>query len=305
MPKSNVSRAVPILLAAVASFLSVAASGQNVVLGVLEDNHGWYAGEPNFRAVRVVFRKTGVDWKPFQSDCRNQQCLKTMAAVYPHEMKWTIAFDGKNLGQITGRTPSEFKWYAAVGQQEITSSDPVPTVGKRSAEFGGYTEAAVYRPLVANSQPYFKDTEAWKPFTPSQSLIAVLQRAFRKQFPRLCRSSKADESKLEPFPYRDEDVKLVKAYSSKLGWVVARLHLEAIDCEDVEAGFDIDDPWFVVDPQASAAYLDAGMWLVDAGDYDNDGKSELVFSINRENRGGYELFYNDFKKRAAFEFSYH
>jgi hypothetical protein len=27
------------------------------------------------------------------------------------------------------------------------------------------------------------------------------------------------------------------------------------------------------------------MWLVDAGDYDNDGKSELVFAIDRANEG--------------------
>ncbi len=88
--------------------------------------------------------------------------------------------------------------------------------------------------------------------------------------------------------------------------MVARLHLgKAIDCEDVEAGFDIDDAWFVVDPQKSVQFLDTGIWLVDAGDYDNDSKSELVFSIDRDNAGGYELFYNDFKKRAISEFGYH
>ena len=110
---------------------------------------------------------------------------------------------------------------------------------------------------------------------------------------------------MEPFPYHDEDVKLVKAYASKGGWVAAQLHLEAIDCKDVEAGFDIDDPWFVVDAKNSVTYLDSGMWLADAGDYDNDGRSELVFSLYGDNRGGYELFYDDFKKRAQFEFGYH
>jgi hypothetical protein len=44
------------------------------------------------------------------------------------------------------------------------------------------------------------------------------------------------------------------------------------------------------------------MWLVDAGDYDNNGRDELVFSIDRYNRGGYELFYDDFKKHATFEY---
>lgn len=47
------------------------------------------------------------------------------------------------------------------------------------------------------------------------------------------------------------------------------------------------------------------MWLVDAGDYDNDGRSELVFSIDRYNEGGYELYYNDFKKHSTFRFGYH
>jgi hypothetical protein len=47
------------------------------------------------------------------------------------------------------------------------------------------------------------------------------------------------------------------------------------------------------------------MWLVDAGDYGNDGNSELLFSINDENRGGYELFYDDFRQHVTFEFGYH
>jgi hypothetical protein len=47
------------------------------------------------------------------------------------------------------------------------------------------------------------------------------------------------------------------------------------------------------------------LWLVDAGDYDNDGKSELIFSINRENEGGYEIWYDSFKKHAIFKFNYH
>jgi hypothetical protein len=36
------------------------------------------------------------------------------------------------------------------------------------------------------------------------------------------------------------------------------------------------------------------MWLVDAGDYGSDGNSELVFSIDDYNHGGYKLFYESF-----------
>ena len=125
------------------------------------------------------------------------------------------------------------------------------------------------------------------------------------RFPKLCRTDKADESKVERFFYRDEEVKVVKAYASGSGSLVARLHLKAVECQDANAGFDLDDPWFFVDRTNQVTYLDSGMWLVDAGDYDNDGKSELVFSIDRENEGGYQIWYDNFTKHATFKFHYH
>jgi hypothetical protein len=227
--------------------------------------------------------------------------LKTATSQYPTEVSWTITFDSRKVGSVTSRNPADFAWYGSVGQQEITSKGPVPTIGAKSPEFNGL----LYRPLIANSKPYFNDPEAWKPSALSAAAIAALQQAFRKRFPKLCHSNVADHSKLEPYPYQNQNVKLVKSYRSLPGWVVARLHLDAIDCNDVEAGDDIDDPWFVIGTDASIKYLDSGIWLVDAGDYDNDGKSELVFSINRENEGGYEIYYDDFTKHATFKFNYH
>ena len=65
------------------------------------------------------------------------------------------------------------------------------------------------------------------------------------------------------------------------------------------------DPWFTINPEHSVQYLGQDIWLLDAGDYDNDGRSEVVFVIEGYNRGGYELFYDDFRKHAIFEYSYH
>jgi hypothetical protein len=159
--------------------------------------------------------------------------------------------------------------------------------------------------LVTNSQPYFNDPESWKPSRLSADLLRLLRQQFRRQFPRFCKLGR-DRTSLEPFSYGDNNIEVVAAYGSKKGWTAARLHLGgAIDCSDTEAGFEIDDKWFVVDPKQSVCYLDEGMWLVDAGDYDNDGQSEVIFSIDRYDQGGYELFYDDFKKRATFQFSYH
>lgn len=88
--------------------------------------------------------------------------------------------------------------------------------------------------------------------------------------------------------------------------MIARLRLlGAIDCTDTEAGFQISDSWFSLDPRKSTQYIGEGIWLVDAGDYDNDGQSELLFAIDGYNRGGYELFYDHVQKHATFEYSYH
>lgn len=283
----------------------VNSSAQNTILGLLEESPGHYAGDPKYRTVRAVFEKKGDAWEAFRNDCDDQACLKAVTSSYPSEVKWTVAFDGKNVGQVATRTPTDFRWYSDVGQQMITSTGPVPTIGARSPEFGGYTEAAVYRPLVANSKQYFADPDRWKPLVSSPELTTLLKQAFRTRFPKLCRTSETDQSKLERFAYRDDEVKIVKAYASGSGSLVARLHLEAVDCQDKEAGFNMYDPWFVVDTKKALTYLDSGLWLVDAGDYDNDGKSELIFSINRENEGGYEIWYDDFKKHTTFKFSYH
>jgi hypothetical protein len=281
-------------------------AGQNPVLGVLEEVPGVYAGEASSPGVRIVFHRDSQGWLAFRSQCPDQRCLKTISSEFPSQMNWTISFDGHKVGQLTARTPGEFKFYSHVGLQQIVSGNMVPTVGKKSVEFSGSLETPVHRPLIANAEPYYKDPDFWKPAQPANEYVRLLRQQFRRKFPRLCRISKQDETKLETLSYHDEDITTVKGYTSKRAWWVVRLHLEgAVDCNDLEAGFEIDDPWFAVDPQHVATYLDSGLWLVDAGDYDNDGRSELVFSINRDNRGGYVLYYDDFGKHATFEYSYH
>jgi len=300
----GIARFMLVAVGLIATTLSLGA--QSTLLGILEDVPGIYAGEPSSRAVRVVFEKNGGDWRALPSACPDEACLRTLPSSYPREVMWTVTFDGQTLGRVAAKTPKEFKFYSHVGLQNLKDGYPIPTVGKRSPQYGGFTDQSVYRPLVTNSEPYFKDPEAWKPSQLKADLSEALKRKFRQSFSKLCKISEDDETKLIPFAYRDEDITIVKAYASKSGWSLAQLRVEgATECDDIEAGSGIDDPWFVIDPGKAVAYLDKGMWLLDAGDYDNDGNSELVFSISRYNRGGYELFYDHFKRKVKFEYSYH
>jgi hypothetical protein len=138
----------------------------------------------------------------------------------------------------------------------------------------------------------------------SPEVAAALRNAFRKKFPKVSNCTTQNDTAAKPWPYRDADIKLSKAYSSNKGWSAVQLLLTGYRCEGPQ-----DDPfieqWFAVTPRGETTLLGDGMWLVDAGDYDNDGKSEVVFAIDRYNEGGYELFYDDFKGHAVFQFSYH
>jgi hypothetical protein len=288
------------------SSVSSLLSDTHPFLGILEDVPGGRTNEPNFRAVRVLFQKNGNEWQPFHSDCRDAACLKATAAQYPREMAWTIAFDGKNLGKITTRAPLEFKLYADVGLEVITSAGSVPSVGKRSQNYAGFAHGEVYRPLVAVSQPNYTDPEVWKPGKLPDEMTASLRQQFRKKFPNVSNCTNPDKGIRVPWLYRDEDIAIGKTYGSRKKWFVAELRLEGWRCDSLtDENGPFGNQWYVVDPAGIIRFLDSGMWLVDAGDYDNDGKSELVFAINRYGVGGYELFYDEFTKHAVFEFSYH
>jgi hypothetical protein len=108
-------------LIALVSAMPFAASGQvqPTLVGILEDNPGHYAGNPHYRDVRVIFRKEKAGWVAFPSNCPEQSCLKAVAAKFPAQVNWTVSFDGKQVGQVVGRTPQSFDFYSTVGQQNI------------------------------------------------------------------------------------------------------------------------------------------------------------------------------------------
>jgi hypothetical protein len=188
----------------------------------------------------------------------------------------------------------------------ITSHDPIPSVGKKSADYAGFfSDTPVYRPLVAISQPNFADPNRWKPAQPSPGQIATTRQQFRSRFPKVTNCRNPDENVPRPWKYRDEDIQVTRAYSSKDGWSLIELNLTGYACDGpLGYGDEFDGQWYVIGPSGEPNFLGADMWLVDAGDYDNSGKSEVLFSIKAYNTGGYRLFYRDFTRSAEFLFHY-
>jgi len=278
----------------------------NVILGVLEDIPGEYSGESDFRAVRAIFKKIGDLWQAFPTKTKSYLDLQTLPISYPKEITWTIAFDGRNVGTITSRTPSHFNFYSEIGIEHITNHSQVPTVGRKSADYAGFRFTPVYRPLVAISQPNFSDPEQWKPAQLSPGLIAAARQQFRNKFPKASNCRNPNEGIQRPWAYQDEDIKVGKTYSSKDNWSLAELRLTGWACDGPpEEGGAFTSQWYAIEPTGESKLIGSEMWLVDAGDYDNDGKSEVLFSIDGYNKGGYRLFYQNFTRSAEFIFYYH
>lgn len=294
------------VLAAILTVLFFVADppNQNPILGVLEDVPGEFASQSDVRAVRVVFQQRGQEWQAFPSDCRDQACLKTLPSEYPDKVTWTVTFDGRTIGHLSARTRKEFKSYSYAGLQDIVTAGSVPTIGKKSEEYGGFAGAAVYRPLVATSQPFSGDPQGWKRSQVPPAVTSEVHRAFREKFPHVTNCKNPDENIAKPWKYRDEDIALSRVYGSRDGWFLVQTTLQPYRCDGPPDDAFLDQ-WFVLTPKREIRWLGKAMWLVDAGDYGNDGKEELLFSIGGYDLGGYELFYDGFNKHATFEFSYH
>lgn len=291
----------------VTGYVPAHADDSEIIVGVLEHHEGLVTGDPFYFTVRVVFKKTEGAWESFESDCRNPACLQALISEFPPRMTWTITFDGKNLGHVSTVNPRKFKYYSSVGQQDIVRGSKIPTIGTPSSKFNGWELEDVYRPLVAVSHPNYKDLDRWKLSHLEDKLIQLARTEFRKQFTTATNCDKEDENRSReiPWPYVDSDIKILKSYSSNKHWTLLQLILEGSECEMLDDHSPFMGQWFAVSPKHHVSHLGEAMTLIDAGDYDNDGRSEVIFKAYGNNRGGYKLFYKDFSTHASFEFLYH
>jgi hypothetical protein len=281
-------------------FPASAWSSEEVILGVLE-NFKITQGESRANAVRILFKKTASDWIAFKSECAEKACLTSLAKEYPAEVKWTIALDGQRLGELVGRTPPQFAFYSHIGRQALVPGAVVPKVGKPNTEFSGWSGDSVLRPLVAVSQPFFKDPQQWKPASSvDPQLLASLKKAFKKKHPQ-CECGEFDDEQppCKPTHYADSRLVVEKQYASTSLEKVVKLKLRC------GGRFVESDETFAVSAQGAINALGKRLKLIDAGDYDGDGRSELLFLASEYNRDEYQLFSDGFSKKAVYGWSYH
>jgi hypothetical protein len=288
---------------------NVARTDSPLFVGVLENvEPGNSSQVMSVAHVRIAFQKLGVEWIPLRTDFKTEQTLAESFKYYPAAVDWTVVFNGKKIGAITSKNPGPIHGYGDLGTQPVTTAAKlIPQIYAGASDFSHLDNPAKTRPLLVVSAPNFKDPDKWKPTSLSIVEKQLAVREFRHRFPSLELCDKPEQEPIHMVPYSDTEVLLVKAYRSIGGEVLYGLRL---DDKRSNCGFVDDryffDYWFVLDQHQHIRLLGSQMIPVDAADLDNRGRSEWIFYAPRgDNEDGYELFYDDFAKKASFHWTYH
>jgi hypothetical protein len=282
-----------------------------VYVGLLEDDRRqldrlgrWDSTPVPGRTIAPAFEKIGDEWTPVVNLNR--------------KVTWTVAFDGKTLGKVESEPILKAALANITGPTDIhsiiTPAKEIPVVGKREGRFSGSSGKFVRRPLVVVSKPNFSDPDEWKPRSIPNGVLDEVRSSFHTTFKHLRQCDASGEALKEDWSIPASEIVVSKSYgSTKHQYIVEirvlhRKCLFNVDGEDFQSmgGNQI----FFVSPDNKAAFLGLQWELVDAGDYDGDGKSEVIFQVAEGKdidieTEGYVLFYDDFRRSVRFVWQNH
>lgn len=279
-----------------------------IYLGVIETWTEHYDQEVSTTPyiVRAVFQYKDHTWRalPDSLNASSMKEVNTTIEAYPKDTLWTIAFDGRNRGQLRTERPAKWDYYSDVGWLQPLPGQKVEliTVLEGNYWISGPDNKANFRPMIVVSHPNYSDPDHWKPSPVPPQLLQQLIPEFRVQV-----SSALSCDGME-MNYPDELIQSLKSYQSADGTRLVQLGLDDSGIRKCDFGpgdyDDYESRWFYVKGN-TVRYIGNSLDLIDAGDYDNDGHSEVVFHQSGYNFDGYLLLYDGLQKQAQFGWNYH
>ncbi len=283
---------------------------EKVYVGVLEDDRrqlervGPKDPTPvKGRTITQLFEKDESGWKAVRE--------------LGQRTTWTVAFDGKNLGTIESE-PSPRTLGGVVGppnvQSILTPASELPVVGKADGHFAGSDGLPVRRPLVVVSRPNFSDPDHWKPREPPSRVLAEVRSTFRRTFQHLRQCNDSGEALKLDWSLPDSEIVASKSWRSANEAYVVETRVLHNKCLFNGKGEDFQsmggNQMFFASPEGKVVFLGLQWELLDAGDYDGDGKSEVIFQVAEGKdidieTEGYVLFYDNFRRNVRFVWQNH
>jgi hypothetical protein len=272
------------------------------VIAVLEDTQ--LSAKATRMVVHALFAKLDTGWVALTDRERYDR-----AGIRPN-MKWTIAYDDRKLGefQVANQWPSlSLVW--DISRDMIVDVSPnlnLPLVPNTEQAFTGWNKTPEYRPLILTNSQSIVDPEGWVSFMPDTSATQSLFPAF-KQIADIVQLGedryRKDRGILD---YGPSHLVPVAGYRNRQGMTIVAIRLNPALGEDSYVLF-LDQDWFVHwflladEPVLLGRCLE----LIDVGDYDGDGTSEILCWYSAYNKDGYSLLCNNLTRRIDCWWSYH
>lgn len=267
------------------------------LLGVLEEPQ---CKEATGVHVRVLYVKSAGKWHSLDS-------AASSAGHVSKKMTWTVMLHGKRLGDIETHDPgfgTQYDWtYSRDRLLNVVASPSIPSVPNQSLDFEGWCAPPKARPLVVVAHGGASDPENWMPFGATEKQAEALFHQFKAHNGEawVCPDPDADDG--VRFDYQPKDVRAVQSYRNKTGDYLITLAFKSRK----DQRHNPDDGWsrqtFLV--SRAITYVGANLSLVDIGDYDVDGASELLFWHSGYNKDGYILLSPGVDGRVEYLWSYH
>ena len=283
----------------VLSSMPLAASADPIVLGILEDLQ---CEETSRVAARLMFVNVEGRWIAMNDEYYAPKGIPLAT------LQWHVASFGKPMGTIALRDAD-----ASVSQVNSRDKlyDPpvkkaVPTVPNAEGEYRGWCDAPAVKPLVLSSGAMVADPENWEPFTPGAGYREKLYTPVKLVIGRFkAMTCPKRGGPYYPLEYGPADLIIYKGYRSSAGreLISIGINRELIRCE-LPVLAEWTGNWFLLEGD-SIEHLGNQMELVDAGDYDEDGHSDLLFWTSGYNRDGYVLVYNRLGQKVEYVWDYY
>jgi hypothetical protein len=257
--------------------------------------------------IRVAFHKQGAVWTAFPNNFKSIESLQDAMSKYPEEMEWIVSQRGKRSGTIISFQPSLISALSEAGLHMMKMGEDIPSSGDLTEEFSGNAGKPCARPLVCSSQSMIADPDGWKRVRSTAGLVRACQPAFKVAVKDLYVVS--DSGKKAKLKYKEGMAVVHECWAAKDGTIYLSLkisgNMDKLSGYQVPAGAPEWEPQgFMINPKGKATWLGSGLRFVDAGDYDKDGRSEVIFFYTRGNSDGYAMYHSGFSKAVSFSWSY-
>lgn len=278
------------------------ANAERVLVGIAEEDE---FEKLNGKAViRALFAKTEEGWAVIDSE-------EKFHASVPSEKIWHLAFDGKNLGALVsvddlGGYDDQYEWtFKRDKVLRIKNIEEFPLLGNKESRFGGWRRTPSNRPIVVVSAPNYVDAEKWKRYIPAKKDVELLYPLTKERIPRAYHCNGAPDWDAKEIQITEDDIKLYRSYKNKKNEKLISIGLSTDHTDNCDGPLDKTDKpmWFYV--ADGIKFIGYELDLVDAGDYDADGKVEFVFWHGAYDNDGYTLYESNFEKRFDYYWTYH